>query len=116
MQVKALLAVLGVGIVRAPSLVEYDIPTPNSAPHCLVAAPDGLIWFAEIGVNKLGRFDPPTDKFTGWPVATVGGRPHGNRWGSGGRGFLTPERGNKDGALEAKDRNLHPEPVPDRRP
>src|SRR5256885_16887144 len=93
MHVKALLAILGVGIVPAAPIVEYDIPTPNSAPHCLVAAPDGLIWFAEIGANKLGRFDPQTERFTEGPGPTGDGRPHGIPWASAGRGHFTDKPG-----------------------
>src|SRR5437016_2568073 len=85
---------LGVFGATAP-IVEYDIPTPNSAPHCLVAAPDGLIWFAEIGANKLGRFDPQTERFTEWPVPTVDGRPHGIAWASDGQVYFTEQHGNK---------------------
>jgi len=67
MQVRAWIAILGIGLVPTPSIVEYDIPTPNSAPHCLVAAPDGLIWFVEIGANKLGKFDPQTERSSNGP-------------------------------------------------
>src|SRR5438445_276758 len=70
MHVKALLAILGVGIVPAAPIVEYDIPTPNSAPHCLVAAPDGLIWFAEAEGHRTGRVGGRTGKVTEFRTPT----------------------------------------------
>src|SRR2546430_5826332 len=112
MHVKALLAILGVGIVPAAPIVEYDIPTPNSAPHCLVAAPDGLIWFAEIGANKLGRFDPQTERFTEWPVPTVDGRPHGIAWASDGQVYFTEQHGNKIAAFDPKTERFTEYPLP----
>src|SRR2546425_3494999 len=103
----------GVGwLVGTPTIVEYDIPTPNSAPHCLVAAPDGLIWFAEIGASKLGRFDPQTEKFTEWPVPTADGRPHGITWASDGRLYLTEQRGNKIAAFDPKAERFSEYPLP----
>src|SRR5438876_11597810 len=76
MRIATMLCSVAVGLTASPSSVEYAIPTPNRAPHCLVAAPDGLIWFAEIGANKLGRFDPRTERFTEWSVPTADRRPH----------------------------------------
>ncbi len=112
MRVKALLAILGVGFLPAPSIVEYDIPTPNSAPHCLVAAPDGLIWFAEIGANKLGRFDPKTERFTEWPIPTPGGRPHGIAWAADGRLYITEQGGDKIAAFDPRTERFTEYPLP----
>src|SRR2546428_6212642 len=102
MRIATTLCSVAIGLTASPSIVEYAIPTPNSAPHCLVAAPDGLIWFAEIGASKLGRFDPQTEKFTEWPVATPDGPPHGFTWASDGPLCLTEQRGNKIAAFYPK--------------
>ena len=103
----------GVGWLGGPAtLVEYAIPTPNSAPHCLVAAPDGLIWFAEIGANKLGRFDPRTERFTEWSVPTADGRPHGIAWASDARLYVTEQRGNKIAAFDPKTERFTEFPLP----
>ncbi len=112
MQVRAWIAILGVGLVPIPSIVEYDIPTPNSAPHCLVAAPDGIIWFAEIGANKLGKFDPKTARFVEWPMPTEGSRPHGIAWASDGRLYVTEQGGNKIAAFDPKTERFTEYPVP----
>lgn len=95
-----------------PSIVEYDIPTPRSAPHCLVAAPDGLIWFVEIGTNQLGRFDPKTERFTEWPLPTEGSRPHGIAWAADGRLYITEQAGNKIAAFDPKTERFTEYPVP----
>jgi virginiamycin B lyase len=44
-----------------------DFPVPNigtAAVHSAVPAPDGSVWLAEQGSNKLGRWDPNTQKIT----------------------------------------------------
>ncbi len=96
----------------APAIVEYDIPTPHSAPHCLVAAPDGAIWFAEIGANKLGRFDPRSEQFTEWPMPTEGSHPHGIAWASDGQLYVTEQRGNKIAAFDPRTERFSEYRVP----
>lgn len=44
-----------------------DFPVPNigtAAIHSAVPAPDGSVWLAEQGSNKIGRWDPETQKIT----------------------------------------------------
>jgi virginiamycin B lyase len=44
-----------------------DFPVPNvgtAGVHSAVPAPDGSVWLAEQGSNKLGRWDPETQKIT----------------------------------------------------
>ena len=41
-------------------LAEFVIPTPNSMPHSIAAAPDGRIYFSELAGNKVATFDPRT--------------------------------------------------------
>src|SRR5881396_3266440 len=112
MRIATMLCSVAVGLTASPSIVEYAIPTPNSAPHCLVAAPDGLIWFAEIGANKLGRFDPRTERFTEWSVPTADGRPHGIAWASDARLYVTEQRGNKIAAFDPKTERFTEYPLP----
>ncbi|HEX6832206.1 MAG TPA: hypothetical protein VF132_01625, partial [Rudaea sp.] len=40
---------------NASDIVEYPIRTPNAQPMGISVGPDGKIWFAEAGVNKLGH-------------------------------------------------------------
>ena len=35
-------------------------PTPNARPYGIVIGPDGLPYFAMVGINKIGRIDPNT--------------------------------------------------------
>jgi virginiamycin B lyase len=44
-----------------------DFPVPNigtAAVHSAVPAPDGSVWLTEQGSNKIGRWDPNTQKIT----------------------------------------------------
>jgi virginiamycin B lyase len=79
-----------VALVFIPSIIEYEIPTARSAPHGIVAAPNGVIWFAEIGANRLGRFDPRIERFKEWKIPTDASRPHGIAW-AGDRLFITEQ-------------------------
>lgn len=78
-----------------------DFPVPNSstaAVHSAVEAPDGSVWLAEQGPNKLGRWDPKTQKITEYQDAYLPGKegqenggskhtvrfdPNGNVWATG---------------------------------
>jgi virginiamycin B lyase len=66
-------------------ITEFAIPTPNSAPQCIVAGPDGNLWFVEGDGNKIGRITTSgaitefANSPGGWPQClTVG--PDGNIW------------------------------------
>ena len=44
---------------------EFPVPeTGTAAIHSAVPAPDGSVWLTEQGTNKLGRWDPKTQKIT----------------------------------------------------
>jgi virginiamycin B lyase len=89
-----------------------DFPVPNvgtAAVHSAVPARDGSVWLAEQGSNKLGRWDPVTQKITEYQDQYLPGKegieeggskhtvrldPSGRVWASG--GLLTrfdPETG-----------------------
>src|SRR5678810_1305173 len=36
----------------------HDVPTPGAKPYGLQRAPDGSLWIAMFGTNKLGHLDP----------------------------------------------------------
>ncbi|MGH2453165.1 MAG: hypothetical protein ACRDF5_05305 [bacterium] len=77
----AVLLVLAPGTVsfgQTPlRLIEFGLPTPNVRPHSSAAAPDGRVYFAELAANKLGVFDPRTERFTEYPVPLPASQPHG---------------------------------------
>jgi virginiamycin B lyase len=78
-----------------------DFPVPNSgtaAVHSAVEGPDGSVWLTEQGPNKLGKWDPKTQKITEYQDAYLPGKegnesagskhtvrfdPHGNVWATG---------------------------------
>jgi virginiamycin B lyase len=79
-----------------------DYPVPNigtAGVHSAVPAPDGSVWLAEQGTNKLGRWDPSTKKITEYQDEYLAGKegtedggskhtvriePSGVVWASGG--------------------------------
>lgn len=56
---------------------EWEVPTPNSRPHDPAVAPDGSLWYTGQMANKLGRFDPKTERFKEFPLKTADSGPHG---------------------------------------
>lgn len=42
----------------APSLTEFDIPTASSVPQEIVQAPDGSLWFTELGADQIAKVTP----------------------------------------------------------
>ncbi|HYN52270.1 MAG TPA: hypothetical protein VES62_15225 [Thermoleophilaceae bacterium] len=75
----------------APVVTEFPVPTANSTPQDIVQAPDGSLWFTELGANKIAKVtpgDPPViqefdvlDGLTNPLNITVG--PDGNIWYTG---------------------------------
>ena len=37
---------------------EFPLPNPGSRPNSIIAAPDGKLWFTELGANRIGRLNP----------------------------------------------------------
>ena len=59
------------------TIKEWNIPTPDSAPHDVVVGKNGMIWFTEFSSNKIGMFNPNTEEFKEFPIPTPSSRPHG---------------------------------------
>ncbi|HEV2522284.1 MAG TPA: carboxypeptidase regulatory-like domain-containing protein [Candidatus Acidoferrales bacterium] len=54
-----------------------DFPVPNigtAGVHSAVPAPDGSVWLAEQGSNKLGKWDPATQKITEYQDQYLAGK------------------------------------------
>ena len=78
---------------------DFSVPNVGTASiHSAVPAPDGSVWLAEQGANKLGRWDPNTQKITEYQDQYLPGKegideggekhtvrldPSGNVWVSG---------------------------------
>jgi streptogramin lyase len=91
----------------APAVTEVDVPTAAAQPRNIILGPDGNLWFAEEGTNKIGKVvpgSPPTvtdvlipqapKTITGPRWLTIG--PDGNIWfsadvdGAGGVAKFSP--------------------------
>ena len=91
-------AALPASPASAQTITEYVVPTANSAPNIIAAGPDGALWFAEQGANKIGQITA-AGVFTEFPVPTVGGDPFGIAAGPDGALWFTELDGNKIGRI-----------------
>jgi len=72
-----------------------DFSVPNAGPahiHSAVPAPDGTVWLAEQGSNKVGKWDPTTQQVTEYqdqPSRLEGGSKHTVRIDSGGNVWIS---------------------------
>ena len=77
---------------------EFPVPeTGTAAIHSAVPAPDGSVWLTEQGTNKLGRWDPKTQKITefqdDWGKHTARIDANGQVWSTGGLSRYDPKYG-----------------------
>jgi streptogramin lyase len=84
---------------RTGEMIDFTAPFKGTAGiHSTIPAPDGSVWIAEQGSNRLGRWDPNTKQITEYQDAYVPGKegllfggqkhtlrldPSGNVWSSG---------------------------------
>ena len=77
-------------------VTEYPVPeTGTAAIHSAVPAPDGSVWLTEQGSNKLGKWDPKTQKITeyqdDWGKHTARVESNGLVWSTGGLSVFDPK-------------------------
>ncbi len=82
------------------TFTEWTIPTPNSQPHCVVSDSRGRIWYAAIGANQVGMFDPATEEFRELRPPTPNSGPHGIAVSPGDVIWFTEERAGKIGRVD----------------
>jgi virginiamycin B lyase len=95
----------------------YDSPVPRSKPYGLQRAPDGTLWMALFGTNKLGHLDPATAQLTTIDLPNADARPRrlavtadGRVWYSDyARGYLGMYDPKTKSAKEWKTPNQTPE-------
>jgi virginiamycin B lyase len=95
------LAIAGLLLCGVPAgavtFKEYPLPA-GSQPTAITLGPDGNIWFAEPGTNKIGRITP-AGQITHFDIPTPSSFPTAITAGPDGRIWFTELVGNKIGAL-----------------
>ena len=57
---------------RTGKMLQYVTPTPDSGPYSIDVDPKkNIIWFSELLGDKVGRFDPQTERFQEFPVPSA---------------------------------------------
>src|SRR5919204_4213922 len=91
---------------------EWQVPTPNSAPHDIVVDSSGIVWFTEINTNKIGKFDPKTEQFSEFDIPTPSSRPHGLVADDNGNIWFTESGASKIGKLDPQTGEIEEFPTP----
>ena len=91
---------------------EWQVPTPNSAPHDIVVDSSGIVWFTEINTNKIGRFDPKTEQFSEFDIPTPSSRPHGLVSDDNGNIWFTESGASKIGRVDPQTGGIEEYPTP----
>jgi streptogramin lyase len=92
--------------VLKATIREYAIPTPDPFPHSVSIDQQDKAWFSELGprANKVGRFDPVTEKFEEYPVPIPEAAPHTGVASEDGRYFWDTLIGAVPAKLASVDR------------
>src|SRR5262249_41376545 len=93
-----------------PALTEYAIPTDKSRPFGITAGPDGAMWFAEGGGNKIGRITAD-GKITEYLIPTPESNPGYITQGPDGAVWFLERDGNKFGRISS-DGKIIEYPIP----
>jgi len=107
-----LLALAGWTVLGQGVFTEWTIPTSNSQPHCVVSDSKGRIWFASIGADNIGMFDPATETFRELKTPTPDSHPHGIALGPDDSIFFTEIDGNKIGRVDPVTFQITEYPLP----
>lgn len=91
---------------QTQAITEIDIPTADSGPFGITAAPDGTIWFTEALANKIGKYDSTTQTFTEYDIPTAQSFPWGVAVGNDGNVYFTEEFADRIGVLNPKTGNI----------
>jgi virginiamycin B lyase len=72
-----------------PAIVSTPTPTNNSNPQGIASGPNGLLWFTEANVAKIGQIALSTTGFTEFTLGNKQARPQGITLGSDGNMWVT---------------------------
>ena len=70
------LAFVAAAFGQLGSITEFSVPTANSSPFSIALGPDGALWFAELGANKIGRITT-SGSFTEFAIPKPASAPWG---------------------------------------
>ena len=99
-------------LATAQAFTERTIPTPDSAPHCVVSDSRGRIWYAAIGANQIGFYDPASDQFREFRTPTPDSHPHGIAVSPGDVIWSTLQGANKIARVDPDTFQITEYPVP----
>lgn len=85
-------------LARQATYTEFNVPTHNSNPSEITAAPDGNLWFTDNRGNRIGRITPH-GQITEFTVPTVSSGPAGIAAEPDGSIWFTEGDGNKIGYI-----------------
>src|SRR5579871_5931213 len=100
----------------AQPIIEYNIPTANSAPFAIVSGSDGALWFTEAHASKIGRITT-AGVFTEYVIPTAKSKPIWIVPVNDNAPWFTENSGNKIGRVTTAGTFLEfPLLLPDRAP
>jgi streptogramin lyase len=87
------------------TITEYKLPTTRGMPHSITIDQKGVAWFSEYDLpsNRLGKFDPKTEKFEEFPMPFAGAMPHTGAIGKDGRFWIALAGRNIEAKLAVLD-------------
>ena len=90
----------------------FDLPELGSRPYDIAVDARGIVWFTELGANRIGRFDPRTGTFVAYLLPTPGGQPLRIVVDSRGRIWFTEIGANRIGRLNPVSEEIREFVVP----
>lgn len=76
-----------------------SLPTANALPWGITAGPGNTVFFTEMGVNKIGKYDTVFEVVDEYPIPTPGSSPYGIALGADGNVWFTEETAHKIGRM-----------------
>jgi virginiamycin B lyase len=101
---------------ESPCVVEVEIP--DSPPvgitirRDLAIDADGIVWFTQLELNQIGRFDPATSEFALFDIPTPDSGPHSIAVDSQGIVWFTETEGHQIGQFDPVSQTFIEEPTP----
>lgn len=83
----------------AQAITEYSIPTPNSQPEILLAAPDGNLYITEFKGNNFAQITT-SGVITEYPLPNAGSGPNRMALRTDGAIWFTESTGNRIGRFD----------------